>query len=141
MNIEEKDLTRIPFFYDLKNDFEVLKKYICIREVQENRYVYKQGDEAIAMYFILKGSVKIKLSDIKGNEKLIETLSSPSVFGEMSLIDTARYPVSVIATEKTRLAQLTVENFEKLIKYNPQIAIHIIKKIANFLNFKLNNSI
>jgi CRP-like cAMP-binding protein len=134
------EISKLPFFYDLSlQEKEILSNYLIIREIEPNRYVFKEGDSPKGIYFILNGSVKVMKRTSPESEEFLGELASPNFFGEMALIDHRRKAASVITITQFRAAKLTCENFEIMAKKHPEIAINIIRKIAHTLSLKLRN--
>ncbi|MFH0702906.1 MAG: cyclic nucleotide-binding domain-containing protein [bacterium] len=138
--LTERDVARIPFFYDVReDDLEKLAEILNLRKFNANQYIFKEGDIQTGMYFIMDGTVKVLKKNDKGNEVLLAELQAPQIFGEMALIDRGRRSASVITLNDLIVAELTWDNFENLLVTKPKIAVHIIRKIALTLSLRLRN--
>ncbi|MDD3149838.1 MAG: cyclic nucleotide-binding domain-containing protein [Candidatus Gastranaerophilales bacterium] len=136
--IDEVLASGIPFFYDFKKeDLIKILKFLQVRKISSGRYVFKEGDSPRGMYFILKGSVKIKKKLSQNEEILINELDALNFFGETSLIDGRRCAASVITKSNFEAAELSCENFEKLCELHPKMGLNITKKIAHTVILKL----
>lgn len=132
------DVAKIPFFYDVTGeDLEKLASILHQKSFKLDQQVFSEGDEQTGMFFILEGDVQILKRNIKGKNELLTTLCAPQIFGEMALIDRGRRSATVLAQSDLVTAELTRENFEKFMTAEPELAVHIIRKIAHTLSLRL----
>ncbi len=84
---------------------------------------YEPGDN---FYLIQSGRVQIVkiLGDI---EKNIDILYPGEIFGEMAILEEAPRSATVVAIDKVKALEFNRENFEVLMKGNPQIAFKLLK--------------
>jgi CRP-like cAMP-binding protein len=84
---------------------------------------YEPGDN---FYLIQSGRVQIVkiLGDI---EKNIDILYPGEIFGEMAILEEAPRSATVVAIDKVKALEFNRENFEILMKGNPQIAFKLLK--------------
>ncbi|MFA6989892.1 MAG: cyclic nucleotide-binding domain-containing protein [Candidatus Gastranaerophilaceae bacterium] len=131
-------INTVPFFYDLsEKDLTVLAEFFKIRELQEGRYVFKQGDKPDGLYFIIEGKVKVLKKIEETSEIILEMHEPPCMFGEMAFIDGARRAASVVTLEKFKGLTLSNGDFKTIIENYPLVAINIIRKIAHSIDLKL----
>lgn len=132
------DVAKIPFFYDVMGeDLEKLALILSMKNFKTDQVVFNEGDEQTGMFFILDGDVQIIKKNIRGKEELLTVLCAPQIFGEMALIDRGRRSASVVAQSDLITAELTRENFERFMDEEPDLAVHIIRKIAHTLSLRL----
>jgi len=87
---------------------------------------YEPGD---AFYLIQSGKVRIvKIMD--EIEKTVDILQPGEFFGEMALLEEAPRSASAITLEDAKLLEFNQENFEILMKGNPQIVLKLLKLFA-----------
>ncbi len=97
--------------------------------------VFKQGDEADAIYIILEGSVEVLES---GNPpKVLAYLTSGDCFGEMGILHDARRNATVRVPEEAVLLKLPRKAFEELQTYFPDITREVTEVINRRLSGKL----
>lgn len=84
---------------------------------------YEPGDN---FYLIQNGRVQIVkiMGDI---EKNIDILYPGEIFGEMAILEEAPRSATVVAMDKVKALEFNRENFEVLMKGNPQIALKLLK--------------
>lgn len=89
---------------------EILKKMkLC--GVQNNQYVFKQGDPATAFFIVQEGSLQV---EINGQPKKI--LRKGEYFGELALIYMAPRSASIKALSPCLLWYLTRQDFKKTLE-------------------------
>ena len=84
---------------------------------------YEPGDN---FYLIQSGRVQIVkiLGDI---EKNIDILQPGEIFGEMAILEEAPRSATAVAIDKVKALEFNRQNFEILMKGNPQIAFKLLK--------------
>jgi CRP-like cAMP-binding protein len=132
------DVAKIPFFYDVMGeDLDKLAKILNQKSFKSDQVVFNEGDEQTGMFFILEGEVQILKKNLRGKQEVLTSLCAPQIFGEMALIDRGRRSATVIAQSDLVTAELTRENFEYFMAQEPELAVHIIRKIAHTLSLRL----
>ena len=99
--------------------------------------MFKEGDYANSMFFIIEGSIKILKKNFRGNSKVLTELSAPHFFGEMSIFDTQKRSADVIAATTVIIAELPCHKVKDLYSEYPKVAIYILEKIIQSLSCKL----
>jgi CRP/FNR family transcriptional regulator, cyclic AMP receptor protein len=84
---------------------------------------FEPGD---TFYLIQSGRVQIVkiMDDI---EKIVDILHPGEIFGEMAILEEAPRSASAIALDAVKMLEFNRENFEILMKGNPQIALKLLK--------------
>ncbi len=87
---------------------------------------YEPGD---SFYLIQEGRVQISkiLGDI---EKTIDILQPGEIFGEMAILEEAPRSANAMALDSVRALEFNRENFEILLRGNPQIALKLLKLLT-----------
>jgi hypothetical protein len=106
-------------------DPKKLAAYGSVRKFMPGQKIVREGDSGDEMYIILQGKVTIEVGDI-----IVGEMASGDFFGEMSLIDNAPRSATVTAQEATLLFAINDKNFERIIAWEPTIAIRIMKSLS-----------
>lgn len=94
--------------------------------------IFKEGDKADSVYFIITGSVEVSRND-KGTKILLAKLGKDAVFGEMALIDKKPRSATVITLEPVSALKGDEAAFNGVIaKADP-----VVKEIMNRLVFSI----
>ena len=99
-----------------------------VREFKAGDVIFKQGDAAHELFVVQDGEVEIRL----GN-RLLETLSEFSIFGEMALIDAAPRSATAVARTDVKLVAVAGKQFLFLISNAPHFALNVIRVMARRL--------
>jgi len=102
------------------------------KAVPAGTVLFKEGDTGSQMYVIQSGSVKItkKAGD---QEKTLAVLPPGEFFGEMAILNNERRTATAEIAEDSQLLVIDPKTFETMIKGNSEIAIRMIKKLAQRL--------
>jgi len=109
------DLSRISLFQGLKaEDLRALSERSAVRTLPADAQFIQQGDPADALYAILRGRVKVYLTDANGKECVVDIRAAGQYVGEMMLDDRPR-SASVKAIEPCEVAEIPRADFKALL--------------------------
>lgn len=77
--------------------------------------IFREGEEANTLYFILSGEVEILRADGAGEERLISTLIANDTFGEMALLSDSRRTATARVRTPTRVLKVLYDDFDALL--------------------------
>lgn len=130
------------FNYSLKNikileDFQdkqivKLSDYLEYKTYTPDEVVIHEGDNSQSLFFILEGSCYIKRGFLN-----LGVLSAGCYFGEGGLISHRPRAATIITKEKSSLAVLTQDNYNKMIKEEPSLAILLTHSIIKIMGWQL----
>jgi CRP-like cAMP-binding protein len=83
--------------------------------------IFRQGDEAFEMYFIIEGKVEIKYHGREGNEKRLAVLGEHDTFGEMGILNDSPRSADAMALTDVRLVKIEEFYLKKILKYSPEL--------------------
>lgn len=95
-------------------------------------FIIRQGEPGLGLYFILSGRARVEVEN-GGAGTVVAELGPNDSAGELSIVDDKVRSASVICTEPTTCLLLTRDSFSKLMNKHPQIAIHVVKALAERL--------
>ena len=90
--------------------------------------IFREGDPAKELYVIQSGRVEIQV----GN-RLLDTLESNDLFGEMALIDGAVRSATAVAKTDVVLVPMSKKDFLTLVSRAPSFALDIMAMLARRL--------
>lgn len=94
---------------------------------QSRAYVFMEGVEREAVFFIRKGIVKTFKTDEEGNEHVISLLQKGEMFPHVGFFDETPYPATAEIIQKAELIVIRIDNFDRLLIKQPQIAVKVMK--------------
>lgn len=109
---------------------------------EEGEHIYKKGDLALEMYFIVTGEVAMMTSISEGESIPVNILSDGYYFGEIDLLfsENKNRANDVKAISDTELLTLPVADFENMLRMFPEESIEILA-LAQQRNQRLKEKI
>ena len=127
-------LQNIYLFKSLTQEELNLVNDICeVEAFNPGDDIFRQNDDARALYVIKFGSVKIHTKSQEGDNIEIANLGTGSHFGEMALLDDEKRSASATAIERSDIIKINYENLTKLLEATPTIAVHFYHELSKFL--------
>ncbi len=102
------------------------------REFSAGTVLFSEGDEGNEMYVIQGGKVKITRR-VGAQDALLAILPEGEFLGEMSIINDLPRSATATVLEDAKLLVLDRHTFEAMIRGNSEIAVRMIKKLADRL--------
>lgn len=99
--------------------------------------VIKAGERDRALYFLTEGRLDIMLPQPKGADRLVRTLSAPSVVGEMAFLEDKPRTMTIRGMCDGELLRLDFEAFERICDAEPEIAQNLLFELARVLSLRL----
>lgn len=100
--------------------------------VQKGEWVFHEGDQADALYFIVDGDVELKL-DLdakKGTFATVNTMSSGNVLGWSAIVEPFVYKLGALAANQTRLVRFDSQQLRDLLDKYPNQGYILMQGIA-----------
>lgn len=102
------------------------------KEFPKGTVLFREGDPGKEMYVVQSGQIAIT-KQIRDVTKLLATVGPGEFFGEMSIISNKPRSASATVDEDARLLVIDPRTFEAMIRGNAEIAVRLIKKLADRL--------
>ena len=99
------------------------------RVFRKNEIIFCEHEPGDTFYLIQSGRVKL-LKNMGDQERTLDILQPPEIFGEMAILDNSPRTASAIAMEKMTALEFNSQNFEILMLGNPQIALKLLRLIS-----------
>ncbi|MEA3548937.1 MAG: cyclic nucleotide-binding domain-containing protein, partial [Thermodesulfobacteriota bacterium] len=138
--ISDDELSRLfPFVGpEKRRDF---LSFLDYREIPAGFTLFRQGDPADFMAFIVAGKFAVKKETaFPGKFILLAILNSGAIVGEISLVDGRQRTVTVESMETGRLLILKSRKFQDLLTDNPVLGIHLLKHSIHVIGTRLQKS-
>ena len=107
-----------------------------IIDYKKKQLIYSEGQHPNKLYYIESGKVKIFKTSDGGKELIIQLLSAGDFFGYTTLIENGIYDEYAETLEDSQIRVIPKKEFEKLITTNQEIALKVIKLLANNITEK-----
>jgi len=102
------------------------------REFKAGTVLFREGDPGVEMYVIQSGKVKVTRR-VGSQEALLAILPEGEFLGEMSIINGQPRSATATVLEDAKLLVLDARTFEAMIRGNAEVAVRMIKKLADRL--------
>ena len=99
-------------------------------EVQRDEAVYLPHDLSSRIYFLKEGKVKIVSYSEDGRELIHGFLKAGEIFGELALAGEKKRENFAMVTENSIICQVSVLEFERILKNNPALTLEVTKLIG-----------
>ena len=96
-------------------------------------YIFKAGEDALGLYIIEEGKVKVIINNNDGSERIIRLISNADILGHRGFGGDWKYSVSAIALEKSDLTFIPLSIFNHVMKANPDFAYYMMMFFAEEL--------
>lgn len=97
---------------------ELMAGGVEVRRYEGNDILFREGDEADALYLIRSGSVTVS-RDVGGREVVLSYVSAGNYVGEMALLNESTRTATVQATVATEVLLLQADAFKHVLAQNP----------------------
>jgi CRP/FNR family cyclic AMP-dependent transcriptional regulator len=127
-------LKYIPLFSELgEHDLTEISKVAVRQEFKKDNMILIEEEVGSTMFIILDGRVKISRISDEGREVILSILSEGDFFGEMSILDGQTRSANVVTLGDSKILVIRREEFLKMLRDYPQIAINLLKELAHRL--------
>jgi len=131
MSTYEGILRKVPIFSSLNEETLLQIDKVCGKKnYKKGEIILFEHDEGNALFFIVKGEVKISRESDDGREVILSLLHDSDVFGEMALMDGMPRSANVTAMEDTELYMIKREDFLELLNDHPDVSIALLEEIT-----------
>ncbi|MEY4630574.1 MAG: hypothetical protein RIQ81_694 [Pseudomonadota bacterium] len=94
--------------------------------------VFKAGDQPDGMYIVRKGELQVVL-ERDGKQVVLATINEGGIVGEMALFDKQTRSATVKASKPSEVTQITMADFEGLLKQIPKWFVTLMGALSNRL--------
>jgi CRP/FNR family transcriptional regulator, dissimilatory nitrate respiration regulator len=104
-------------------------RLVVVRRYAARAVLYRTGDPAAALYFVLDGRIRVA-HEREGADRVLHHEGPGGVLGEIPVFGGGEYPATATATEATRCAVLAAADAERLLREEPSFARFALRRMA-----------
>jgi CRP-like cAMP-binding protein len=133
-------LKKTELFQNLdESQLNALLSHSQVETFPEKSVIFRQGDEATRLYFLLEGAVDLT---VKTGEK-VDFMTSKieqegAVFGIPSLVEPYRYNVTATCLKPTKVLVFEAGRLKKEMETDTKMGMEIMKRLATLYFNRLN---
>jgi glutaminase len=123
------------------DELALVQAAVEVLHVPAGDVVFREGDHADAIYFVLSGlvSVRLPLAEV-GRERRLATLGAGVAVGEMAFLDEGRRSADVVAERDTVLARLSIDDLHRIGDLAPRVTATFSANLARNLSGRLRRA-
>jgi CRP/FNR family transcriptional regulator, anaerobic regulatory protein len=99
------------------------------RKYKKGQIIFFEGDVSDKLYIINSGKIKIYKYTKEGKEQILYILSEGDFIGDLSLLKKGKYEFNAEALEDVNVCVLTKDDFDKIIRHNPEVPIKMLEHV------------
>jgi CRP/FNR family cyclic AMP-dependent transcriptional regulator len=123
-----------------EKQIEVLRPLIQDVSYQIEEVIFKQGDRADYLYFVLDGKVAIQFNPEDGPVLTVSDVDQGGVFGWSAALGSACYTSSAVCTESGRFIRMEGVELKTLCQEHPETGILILNRLAGVIAQRLRGT-
>jgi len=109
-----------------------------VRTYPKNSVFITEGDSSDSLFVVMKGKVKVFVSDNEGHEMILDTHGPGEYVGEMALDGNPR-SASVMTLEPTTFSVVARDPIREAIRENPDFALEMISRVIDRARLATNS--
>lgn len=115
-----QDFKGLDLFHQLKPEHvDAIGELTEEVSFKEGENVFRQGEKAEYLYFVIEGHVSLRTTRKEGVSVLINEAIEGTMFGYGAFIDVEKYILTATCAEDTRLYRIKVETLRALMDEDP----------------------
>ncbi len=124
----------IPLFQGLaRKQHEELATIVVDQSFRRGESIFCEEDEGTGFYVVVSGRVKIFKLSAEGKEQILHIFGPGEPFGEVAVFAGKRFPAHAEALEGTRVLFIPREEFARLIRKDPSLALNMLAVLSQRL--------
>lgn len=101
-----------------------------VNKYKKKQIIYSEGNHPNRLYYVLNGKVKTFKTNDNGKELVTQLYTTGDFLGYVAMLEQSVYKDSAAALEECELAIIPMEDFDKLINTNKEVARKFIRMLA-----------
>ena len=101
------------------------------RVLRRGQVLFREGEPASALYLVESGRVKLVQDSAEGQQVILRYLAPGDAFAAVALFERATYPVTALATERTRVRAWPREVLPGLVREHPRFEANLLRIVSS----------
>ncbi|MEO6598644.1 MAG: cyclic nucleotide-binding domain-containing protein [Polyangiaceae bacterium] len=138
VSVSPAELRSIGLFGALSDEVLIhLSTTLSLQSPEAGEIVFREGDDANAMYVVLRGEMEVLKKSKRATEARVALLGPGDWFGEMSIVDIQPRSATVRALAPGRLLRISAADLDALYRYDLRSYSLIVLNLARELSRRL----
>ncbi|MGI6037319.1 MAG: Crp/Fnr family transcriptional regulator [Limnochordia bacterium] len=116
-----------------QEDLLALSRVGQLRDLAPGNILFQEGEEAVGLYILGSGLVKIFKLSADGKEYVLHLLGPGEPLGEAAVFARGNYPASAVALKPSSALYIPRQHFLELIGQRPQLAMGMLATLSQRL--------
>jgi CRP-like cAMP-binding protein len=117
---------------------DLFKHFIIIKEVGQDKIIYRQGAYPKGVYVLKKGKIKISQFGPDGKEQIVYIYRRGELFGYRPLLCNQPHPVTATALEDCVIAFIPQKHFLSVLDDSPELVRTLLAQLSHEFMVWLN---
>jgi CRP-like cAMP-binding protein len=123
-----------------EDQIQILHPLIEDVNYKTDQVIFKQGDRADFLYFVLEGKVSIQFNPDDGPVLCVAELNEGDVFGWSAALGSECYTSSAVCTDRGVFIRMEGQKLKKLCQEHPETGILILNRLAGVIAQRLRGT-
>ena len=124
-------LLALPMFNEFSRPaYDELVKSSRIRRIDRGHMVFRSGDSCEEFHFLIDGQVKLYISSLTGNEKVVEMVGPGHSFEEATMFTGKPHSLNAQAMNDIVLISIKKQSIFDEITREPHFSLHMLSNIS-----------
>ena len=112
-----------------------LLRVASFKKIRAKSIVYREGEIASSITYILEGSLTAYRYSLDGRELVLDYLGRGDFVGEVPmLLNNRNYKATFKAREECKIAEIAVSDFQRICQRHPECLVRVAGQLAQRLN-------
>jgi CRP/FNR family transcriptional regulator, cyclic AMP receptor protein len=131
MSRKTDTLARIALFRSLDAAKIALLDTQCSwRRATRNQWIVDYQDTSNDVFFVVSGTVRVKLQSVSGREVLLREINAGEFFGELAAIDNQPRSAGIVAVTDVTVARMPASDFRAAVHAHPDVCDQLLSLLA-----------
>src|SRR5215470_10601372 len=139
MSRKTETLAKIGLFRSLDGaEIEQLDTQCSWRRAARNQWIMDYQDTTNDVFFIVSGTVRVKLQSVSGREVLLREINAGEFFGELAAIDNQPRSAGILAVTDVTVARMPASVFLAAVQTHPDVCNQLLALMAGQIRILVN---
>ena len=123
-----------------QSDLLFLARHMQAYRARKGITIFREGDQNCYLCVLIQGHINVYKEDRDSETKLLGTITSGKIFGEISIIDNLPHSASLVAGSDAIFLLMDRESFRQCTEHEPILGVRLLGLIARLLCARLRSA-